>query len=115
VQYIRHIIPKYVRKVELKILNLGMDTTTATGKLILTTLGAVAQFEREIMLQRQREGIAKANAEKKYKGRKPLADEKREQVIMLARTGATRDIIATQVGIGVASVYRILASQRIAA
>ena len=37
--------------------------------------GSIAQFERELMLERQREGIAKANAEKKYKGRKPTARE----------------------------------------
>jgi DNA invertase Pin-like site-specific DNA recombinase len=90
------------------------STTNPTGKLILTVLGGIAQFEREIMLERQREGIAKAKAEKKYKGRKPLADVKREQVLMLAKTGAARDIIATQVGIGVASVYRIIAGQKAA-
>jgi DNA invertase Pin-like site-specific DNA recombinase len=99
------------KKVELKILNLGMDTSTPTGKLILTTLGAVAQFEREIMLQRQREGIAKAKADRKYKGRKPLSNAKRDQVLMLAKTGAAKDVVAAQVGIGIASVYRILARQ----
>ena len=43
-------------------LNLGMDTHTPTGKLMLTVLGGVAQFEREMMLERQREGVAKAKA-----------------------------------------------------
>src|SRR6202034_366558 len=56
------------KKVAVKILNLGMDTTTPTGKLMLTVLGGIAQFEREIMLDRQREGIAKAKLDKKYKG-----------------------------------------------
>jgi DNA invertase Pin-like site-specific DNA recombinase len=50
------------KKVGIYILNLGMDTQTPTGKLMLTVLGAVAQFEREIMLERQREGVAKAKA-----------------------------------------------------
>jgi DNA invertase Pin-like site-specific DNA recombinase len=103
------------KKVTVKILNLGMDTSTPTGRLMLTVLGAIAQFEREIMLERQRDGIAKAKAEKKYKGRKPLSNDKREQVIMLAKTGAAREIIAKHLGIGVASVYRILADQREAA
>ena len=40
------------------ILNLGLDTTTATGKLLFTVLGAITAFEREMMLERQREGIA---------------------------------------------------------
>ena len=47
------------KKVGLRILNLGMDTHTPTGKLMLTLLGGVAQFEREMMLERQREGIAR--------------------------------------------------------
>ncbi|NNM58965.1 MAG: recombinase family protein [Legionellales bacterium] len=50
------------KKVSLRILNLRMDTQTPTGKL-LTILGSIAQFEREIMLERQREGIAKAKKE----------------------------------------------------
>jgi DNA invertase Pin-like site-specific DNA recombinase len=61
------------KQVGLRILNLGMDTQTPTGKLMLTILGGVAQFEREIMLERQREGVVKAKAAGKYKGRKPLA------------------------------------------
>ena len=47
--------------VAVRILNLGMDIQTPTGKLMLTVLGGVAEFEREMMLERQREGIAKAN------------------------------------------------------
>ncbi len=46
------------KKAGLRILNLGMETGTPTGKLMLTVLGGIAQFEREIMLERQREGIA---------------------------------------------------------
>ncbi|MFP3632530.1 recombinase family protein, partial [Burkholderia sp. SIMBA_045] len=57
----------------LRILNMGIDTATPTGKLMLTMLAGVAEFERDIMLERQREGIAKAKAEGKYKGRKPTA------------------------------------------
>jgi hypothetical protein len=55
------------KRVGIRILNLGMDTQTPTGKLMLTVLGAVAQFEREMMLERQREGIAKAKSEGRYK------------------------------------------------
>ena len=53
----------------LSILDMGIDTSTPTGKLMLTVLGGVAEFERAIMLERQREGIAKAKAAGKYKGR----------------------------------------------
>ncbi len=65
-----------LKKVEVKILNLGLDTGTPTGKLILTVLGGIAQFEREMMLERQREGIDKAQKAGKYKGRKPIHEEK---------------------------------------
>ncbi|WP_431064804.1 recombinase family protein [Methylotuvimicrobium sp.] len=96
----------------LRILNLGMDTQTPTGKLMLTVLGGVAQFEREIMLERQREGVAKAKAAGKYKGRKPLAAELRQEVIELAANGVTKTQIARQLNIGEASVYRILAANK---
>ena len=95
--------------VAVRILNLGMDTQTPTGKLMLTVLGGVAQFEREMMLERQREGIAKAKSAGKYKGRKPIAPERQQQVVRLAAEGATKTNIARQLGMGEATVYRILA------
>jgi DNA invertase Pin-like site-specific DNA recombinase len=69
------------KSVGLKILNLGIDTQTPTGKLMLTVLGGIAQFEREMMLERQREGIAKAKTAGKYKGRKPLSVDVSQEVI----------------------------------
>ena len=50
----------------------AIDTTTPTGKFMLTVFGAVAELEREYTLQRQREGIAIAKANGIYKGRKPI-------------------------------------------
>jgi DNA invertase Pin-like site-specific DNA recombinase len=103
------------RGVTLRILSMGdLDAANPTGKLMLTMLGAVATFEREIMLERQREGIAKAAAEGKYKGRQPTARAKSAEVCSLADGGVTRAQIAHQTGIGVASVYRILARRRAA-
>ena len=49
-----------------------MDTTTPNGKFMLTVFGAMAELEREQILQRQKEGIAAAKAAGKYKGRKPI-------------------------------------------
>jgi DNA invertase Pin-like site-specific DNA recombinase len=56
-------------------------------------LGAIAQFERELMLERQREGIAKAKAEGKYRGRAPTARAKAAEVRRLhgEGIGPTRD------------------------
>lgn len=92
----------------LRILSMGIDTGTATGKLMLTLLGGVAEFERSIMLERQREGIAKAKAAGKYKGRKPTARAKAEEVIALRSEGLGATEISRHLGIGRASVYRIL-------
>ncbi len=50
----------------------NIDTSTPTGKLLLTMLGAIATFERDVLLERQREGIALAKQEGKYKGRKKI-------------------------------------------
>ena len=50
----------------------AIDTTTATGKFMLTVFGAVAELEREYILQRQREGIAIAKEQGRYTGRKPI-------------------------------------------
>ena len=50
----------------------NIDTTTPTGKFILTVFGAIAELERDYILQRQAEGIAIAKANGVYKGRKPI-------------------------------------------
>jgi DNA invertase Pin-like site-specific DNA recombinase len=50
---------------------------------MITMLGAIAEFERGLLLERQREGVAKAKAEGKYKGRKPTAWAKAAEVIKL--------------------------------
>ena len=90
----------------LHILNLNLDTSTPTGRLQITLLGGIAQFEREIMLERQRVGIAKAKTEGRYKGRKPTARAKAFKIEQLHREGKKPSVIARELGIGVASVYR---------
>jgi DNA invertase Pin-like site-specific DNA recombinase len=94
--------------VTLRILSMNVDTGTPTGKLLLTMLGAIATFERDLMLERQREGIAKAKADGKYKGRAPTARAKAADVIRLKGEGLTGDAIAAELKIGRASVFRIL-------
>lgn len=97
--------------VSLRILDFGgsaVDTKSPSGRFLLTMFGAMAQFEREIMLQRQREGIAAAKAQGKYKGRKPTAREKGGAVRQLHMDGVGPSEIAKRLGIGRASVYRIL-------
>jgi DNA invertase Pin-like site-specific DNA recombinase len=98
--------------VTLRILNFGgdaVDTRGATGRLMLNMFAAMAQFEREMMLERQREGIARAKVEGKYKGRKPTARAKADDAIKLFREGKRVSHIARQLGIGRGSVYRAIA------
>lgn len=94
--------------VALRILNLGIDTSTPTGRLLLTMVGGIAQFEREIMLERQREGIAKAKAEGKYRGRKATAQAKAADVRAMRAAGASVEKIIAETGISRASVFRIV-------
>ena len=96
----------------MRILNLGMDTRTPTGRLMLTVLGGIAQFEREMMLERQLEGIAKAQSAGKYRGRKPIQTDRQAEVLRLATTGISKALIARKLKIGEATVYRILAKDR---
>jgi DNA invertase Pin-like site-specific DNA recombinase len=58
------------KKVRLVSLKENLDTSTATGKMMLTVVGAIAEFERMNLLERQREGIEIAKREGKYRGRK---------------------------------------------
>lgn len=97
--------------VALRILDFGgqaVDTQSPSGRLIVTMFGAVAQFERELLLQRQREGIQKAKAEGKYKGRAPTARRQAPQVHELREAGLGASDIAARLGMSRSSVYRIL-------
>ncbi|TPO05168.1 recombinase family protein [Mesorhizobium sp. B1-1-5] len=96
------------KAVAVKIENMGIDTGTPTGKLMLSVLGGVAEFEREMMLERQREGIAKAKTEGRYRGRKPVARDRGDEILALRRSGESLNSIARQLRIGKATVFRFL-------
>ena len=87
----------------------AIDTTKAVDKLLITVFGAFAEFERNLMLERQREGIAKAKAEGKYRGRAPTARSKTDQIRAFAKEGLTKGKIAERLGISERSVFRVLA------
>ena len=99
------------KQVALRILNLGIDTSTPTGKLMLTMIGAIATFERELMLERQAEGTELAKRRGVYKGRKPTAMAKGNEVLALVAKGLPRTEIAKRTGISISSVQRILRSR----
>ncbi len=93
--------------VNLVILDMNLDTTTPTGRLMINLLGSIAQFERELLLERQKIGIQKAKEQGKYKGRKPTAMSKTPIVERLLKNGMKNTEIADELNIGIASVYRI--------
>lgn len=97
--------------VALRILDFGgadVDTKSATGRMLLTIMAAVAEAERTMMLERQKVGVAKAKAEGRYKGRVPTARRQSSRVIELRASGLGPSAIAATLSISRASVYRIL-------
>jgi DNA invertase Pin-like site-specific DNA recombinase len=93
----------------LRILNFGgdvLDTRSATGKLILTMFAGFAEFERNIMLERQKIGITKARAEGKYRGRKPK--EGGAEARALFKSGLTVADVSRSLGVSRTAVYRML-------
>jgi DNA invertase Pin-like site-specific DNA recombinase len=103
------------RGIGLIILSLGgerFDTRNPTSKLMLTILAGVATWEREIMLERQREGIAKAKAEGKYKGRTPTARRQSAEIKAMHAEGAGPVAIAERLAISRVSVWRVLSTGR---
>lgn len=97
---------------DVRIMSLDLDTRSPTGKLLLVTLAGMAEFERDIMLERQRAGIAAAKAAGKYKGRAPTARRKAPEIFALLDEGVGEIEIARRLGISRSSVYRIIAEER---
>ena len=92
------------------------ESLTFTGEsspmanLLLSMLGAVAEFERALILERQREGIAVAKAAGAYKGRKPsLTQDKIEELKRRALAGEKKTVLAKEFGVSRESVYAYIA------
>lgn len=99
------------KQVGLRILAMGgaeLDTLSPTGRLLLTVLAAIAEFEKALMLERQREGIAKAKLEGRYRGRAPTARRQAETVRALRAEGVGPSEIARRLGISRSSVHALL-------
>ena len=91
----------------LKILAMNFDTMGATNLLMLHVLGAVGEFERSLMLERQREGIAKAKADGKYEGRKPTVRARKSEIEEMLRSGVGPAEASRRLRIARSSIYRI--------
>ena len=112
VQHLSQIIKK-INSVgaSLVILDMGgtaVDTSKPTGNLILNVMSSIAHFERAMMLERQREGIAKAKADGRYVGRKPTARAKTDLVKLALDKGISKAQICRDLDISKTSLYRII-------
>ncbi len=92
----------------LRVLEPEIDTSKPEGRIILTTLSMVAEMELTFIKERQRAGIEAAKAKGVYKGRKRSID--RDVVLRLRQEGVGATEIARRLGIGRASVYKVLAA-----
>jgi putative DNA-invertase from lambdoid prophage Rac len=90
----------------------ALDLTTPTGRAMAGLLAVFAEFEREILRERVRAGIAHARQHGKPHGRPPVARRKAPQVDRLFADGLSQSAIARQLDIGRTSVRRILAGRR---
>ena len=85
----------------------AIDTNTPTGKFMLTVFGAVAELEREYILQRQREGIEIAKAQGKYKARKPISSPDFDKIAAQWRRGELTAVQAMKrLGMSKTTFYR---------
>ncbi|WP_352284169.1 recombinase family protein [Pseudoalteromonas sp. Q18-MNA-CIBAN-0097] len=96
------------RGVSLKIIDHNIDTTSSQGRLFLNMLGMFAEFERDMIKERQLEGIAHAKVNGVYTGRKPTSDDKKKQVLELAATGMKKADIVRETGLGKTTVFKII-------
>ena len=94
------------KKVSVRILDMGLDTSSPSGEAMLGMMFVMAKWERDIMFERSRVGIEKAKAEGKYRGRAPTAMRKADQVLELLKSHGPAEV-ARQAKISVRSVYRI--------
>jgi putative DNA-invertase from lambdoid prophage Rac len=90
----------------------AFDLTTSAGRAMAGLFAVFAEFEREMLRERVKAGIAHAREQGKRMGRPPTARQKTEQVRQLFAQGMSKSQIAKQVGIGRTSVRRILTTQK---
>lgn len=100
------------KQVKVFVQDLGMiDVTSSMGKLVLTTLAAVAEMQREEILDKQRIGIERAKAEGKYKGKQQSAKTIKAckaALVDISENGLSKEKAAKANSIGIATLYRFI-------
>jgi DNA invertase Pin-like site-specific DNA recombinase len=93
------------KKVDLVVTEQSIDTTTPTGRLMFNMLGAIAEFETDLRRERQLEGIAKAKAAGRYKGRPVSVDG--EAILRALAEGGKPAAVARRFNVARSTVYRV--------
>jgi DNA invertase Pin-like site-specific DNA recombinase len=94
------------RGIALRSLEERIDTNSAAGELIFHVFGAIAHFERRLIAERTKDGIAAARAKGKHPGRRPLDADKIAAALSLVKAGLSPTAAAKQLGLGRSTVYR---------
>ena len=94
------------RGIDLVSLEERIDTASAAGELIFHVFGAIAHFERRLIAERTKDGIAAARARGKHPGRQPVDQEKVAAALKLVEAGLSPTAVARQLGLGRSTVYR---------
>jgi DNA invertase Pin-like site-specific DNA recombinase len=87
-----------------------IDTSSAAGELVFHVFGAIAHFERRLIAERTKDGIAAARARGKVPGRQPVDLDKVRAAIKLVEAGLSPTKAASQLGLGRSTVYREVAA-----
>ena len=96
------------RGIDLLSLEENINTASAAGELVFHVFGAIAHFERRLIAERTKDGIAAARARGKRPGRQPLDTDKIAAALKLVQAGLSPTAAARQVGLGRSTVYREL-------
>jgi len=96
--------------VSVLIQNLQIDSTSATGKMVLTIMASVATMERDLMKERQAIGIAQAKENNKYRGRpiNPNTAKKCEEALGYIKSDMSKEKASKAAGVGIATLYRYI-------
>jgi DNA invertase Pin-like site-specific DNA recombinase len=97
------------RHIQFQSLEEKLATGSATGELIFHVFGAIAHFERRLIGERTKDGLAAAKAQGRNPGRPPVDDDKKQAAFKLIEAGLSPTEAARQVGLGRATVYKLKA------
>ena len=97
------------QKVRVYCLSLGgVDLTSAAGKMTMSVINAVAEFERDLLIERTQAGLRRAKAEGKKLGRpRALNDQQQEEAIALRQSGYSLALVAKTMGVSRSAIQRV--------